>query len=96
MPKSSSPEINYGNIDLPTVLLSISKYDYNTPPELVQDVRNQFPSSRMIYYDGAYHCPYLHSPGLTIAVNNFFNTGALPEDGVHYPRVPFETFVTKP
>lgn len=82
----STPDISYGNLDLPTVLLSYSAVDFNTPPALAMAVISQFPSTHYIVYDGAYHCAYSRSVDTMNAVNKFFMTGVLPTNGAHFPR----------
>lgn len=86
IPEKATPNPNYGNLSLPTILLSRSTWDYNTPPELSDRVVAQFPSTVMITYDGAGHCAYSYSQGVMEAANTFFNTGVLPPNGAHYPR----------
>jgi pimeloyl-ACP methyl ester carboxylesterase len=83
------PNPNYGNIDLPTILLSRSNFDYNTPPALTDEMLEQFPNKSLLIYEGAGHCSYKFSRELEDDVNEFFNTGVMPPNNKHYPRTPF-------
>jgi pimeloyl-ACP methyl ester carboxylesterase len=86
---SVKPKMNYGNLTLPTILLVYSSYDFNTPPELIGEVEEQFASSITIKYDGAFHCAYFVSKDVAEAANIFFNTGVMPENGTTYPHITF-------
>jgi pimeloyl-ACP methyl ester carboxylesterase len=89
VPERVTSALNYGNLDLPTILLSHSKWDYNTPPVFTDRVKAQFPYVTTVEYLGAGHCSYAYSALLATAVNHFLNTGVLPVDGTQYPRTPF-------